>query len=125
VQAARILDRLGFSIIATGGTCDYLKSKGVAAEHVNKVYEGRPDIVDKMMDGLVQLVFNTTEGAQAVRDSFEIRATALTMKTPYYTTAAGAVAAARAIENLKEGTLEVAPLQSYARRAVPGTVPGP
>jgi carbamoyl-phosphate synthase large subunit len=124
VQAARILDRLGFSIIATGGTCDYLKSKGVAAEHVNKVYEGRPDIVDKMMDGLVQLVFNTTEGAQAVRDSFEIRATALTMKTPYYTTAAGAVAAARAIENLKEGTLEVAPLQSYARRAVPGTVPG-
>jgi carbamoyl-phosphate synthase large subunit len=116
VQAARILDRLGFSIIATGGTCDYLKSHGVAAEPVNKVYEGRPDIVDKMKDGLVQLVFNTTEGTQAVRDSFEIRATALEMKTPYYTTAAGAVAAARAIENLKEGTLEVAPLQSYARR---------
>jgi carbamoyl-phosphate synthase large subunit len=64
------------------------------------------------------LVFNTTEGAQAVRDSFEIRATALAMKTPYYTTAAGAVAAARAIENLKQGTLEVAPLQSYARTVV-------
>jgi carbamoyl-phosphate synthase large subunit len=116
VQAARILDRLGFAIIATGGTCDYLRSKGVTAERVNKVYEGRPDIVDKMKDGLVQLVFNTTEGTQAVRDSFEIRATALEMKTPYYTTAAGAVAAARAIENLKEGTLEVAPLQSYARQ---------
>jgi carbamoyl-phosphate synthase large subunit len=116
VQAARILDRLGFAIIATGSTCDFLRSKGVTAERVNKVYEGRPDIVDKMKDGLVQLVFNTTEGAQAVRDSFEIRATALAMKTPYYTTAAGAVAAARAIENLKEGTLEVAPLQSYARR---------
>jgi carbamoyl-phosphate synthase large subunit len=125
LQAARTLDRLGFSIIATGGTCGYLKSNGVAAERVNKVYEGRPDIVDKMKDGLVQLVFNTTEGSQAVRDSFEIRATALEMKTPYYTTAAGAVAAARAIENLKEGTLEVAPLQSYARRAVPGTAPGP
>ncbi len=69
-----------------------------------------------MKDGLVTLVFNTTEGAQAVRDSFDIRATALAMKTPYYTTAAGAVAAARAIENLKEGTLEVAPLQSYTRR---------
>jgi carbamoyl-phosphate synthase large subunit len=69
-----------------------------------------------MKDGLVTLVFNTTEGAQAVRDSFGIRATALAMKTPYYTTAAGAVAAAKAIENLKEGTLEVAPLQSYARR---------
>jgi carbamoyl-phosphate synthase large subunit len=116
VQAARILDRLGFSIIATGGTCDFLKSKGVAAERINKVYEGRPDIVDRMMDGHVTLVFNTTEGTQAVRDSFEIRATALSMKTPYYTTAAGAVAAARAIENLKEGTLEVAPLQEYMRR---------
>jgi carbamoyl-phosphate synthase large subunit len=116
VDAARILDRLGFSIIATGGTCAFLKSRGVAAEHVNKVYEGRPDIVDKMKDGLVQLVFNTTEGTQAVRDSFEIRATALAMKIPYYTTAAGAVAAARAIGNLKEGVIEVAPLQSYARR---------
>jgi carbamoyl-phosphate synthase large subunit len=116
VQAARILDRLGFDIIATGGTCDFLKSKGVTAERVNKVYEGRPNIVDRMKDGHVTLVFNTTEGAQAVRDSFDIRATALAMKTPYYTTAAGAVAAARAIENLKEGTLEVAPLQGYAKR---------
>ncbi len=116
VQAARTLDRLGFSIIATGGTCDYLNARGVTAERINKVYEGRPNIVDRMKDGLVTLVFNTTEGAQAVRDSFGIRATALAMKTPYYTTAAGAVAAARAIENLKEGTLEVAPLQSYARR---------
>jgi len=115
VPAARILDRLGFNIIATGGTCDYLRSKGVAVERVNKVYEGRPHIVDRMKDGLVTLVFNTTEGAQAVRDSFSIRATALAMKTPYYTTAAGSLAAARAIENLKEGTLEVAPLQSYAR----------
>jgi len=117
VQAARTLDRLGFSIIATGGTCDYLNARGVTAERINKVYEGRPNIVDRMKDGLVTLVFNTTEGAQAVRDSFGIRATALAMKTPYYTTAAGAVAASRAIENLKEGTLEVAPLQDYVRRA--------
>jgi carbamoyl-phosphate synthase large subunit len=116
VQAARILDRLGFSIVATEGTCAYLKSKGVTAERINKVYEGRPHIVDRMKDGHITLVFNTTEGAQAMRDSFDIRATALSMKTPYYTTAAGAVAAARAIENLKEGTLEVAPLQSYARK---------
>jgi carbamoyl-phosphate synthase large subunit len=116
VTAARILERLGFAIIATGGTCDYLRSKGVAVERINKVYEGRPHIVDRMKDGHVSLVFNTTEGAQAVRDSFSIRATALSMKTPYYTTAAGSLAAARAIENLKEGKLEVAPLQSYARR---------
>ncbi|MHA1528809.1 MAG: carbamoyl-phosphate synthase large subunit [Alphaproteobacteria bacterium] len=116
VQAARTLDRLGFSLIATGGTCDFLNARGVRAERINKVYEGRPNIVDRMKDGLVTLVFNTTEGAQAVRDSFDIRATALAMKTPYYTTAAGAVAAAKAIENLKEGTLEVAPLQDYVRR---------
>jgi len=116
LPAARILERLGFAIIATGGTCDFLKSKGIGVERVNKVYEGRPHVVDKMKDGLVTLVFNTTEGAQAVRDSFSIRATALAMKTPYYTTAAGSLAAARAIENLKEGTLDVAPLQSYASR---------
>ena len=116
LRAAQILDRLGFAILATGGTCDFLNGHGIRAERVNKVYEGRPHIVDRMKDGLVTLVFNTTEGAQAVRDSFDIRATALAMKTPYYTTAAGAVAAARAIENLKEGVLEVAPLQSYARK---------
>jgi len=116
LPAARILERLGFAIIATGGTCNFLKSKGIGVERVNKVYEGRPHVVDKMKDGLVTLVFNTTEGAQAVRDSFSIRATALAMKTPYYTTAAGSLAAARAIENLKEGTLDVAPLQSYASR---------
>jgi carbamoyl-phosphate synthase large subunit len=116
VGAARILDRLGFRIVATGGTCDYLNGRGVPAERVNKVYEGRPNIVDRMKDGHIAIVFNTTEGAQTVRDSFEIRATALAMKIPYYTTAAGAAAAARAIANLKEGALEVAPLQDYARR---------
>ncbi len=116
LKAAQILERLGFAILATAGTCDHLNARGVKAERVNKVYEGRPHIVDRMKDGLVTLVFNTTEGAQAVRDSFDIRATALAMKTPYYTTAAGALAAARAIENLKEGVIQVAPLQSYARK---------
>ncbi|HKP23253.1 MAG TPA: hypothetical protein VJV39_05275, partial [Dongiaceae bacterium] len=80
-----------------------------------KVSEGRPHVVDRLKDGDVRLVFNTTEGAQSVSDSFDIRATALRQKIPYYTTAAGAMAAARAIENLKEGALEVAPLQTYIR----------
>jgi len=66
-----------------------------------------------MKDGGVQLVFNTTDGAQAIQDSFEIRATALKMKTSYYTTAAGALAAARAVESLRAGSLEVTPLQDY------------
>ncbi|MCL5778172.1 carbamoyl-phosphate synthase large subunit [Limibaculum sp. FT325] len=116
LPAARILDRLGFTILATAGTCAFLTERGVRAERVNKVYEGRPDIVDHLKNGGVTLVFNTTEGAQSVKDSFDIRATALTMKIPYYTTAAGAVAAARAIETLSEGELEVAPLQGYAAR---------
>jgi carbamoyl-phosphate synthase large subunit len=113
LRAAQILHRLGFRIIATGGTADYLARRGVPAERVLKVSEGRPHVVDRLKDGDVRLVFNTTDGAQSVSDSFDIRATALRQKIPYYTTAAGAIAAARAIENLKEGALEVAPLQAY------------
>ncbi|MEM9371620.1 MAG: hypothetical protein AAGA26_10735, partial [Pseudomonadota bacterium] len=74
-------------------------------------------IVDRMKDGGVTLVFNTTEGAQTVRDSFEIRATALSMKIPYCTTATGADAVARAIANMREGDLDVASLQSYPQGA--------
>ena len=113
VQAGRILQRLGFAIIATGGTQAYLAARGIAAERVNKVYEGRPHIVDRMKDGDIALVFNTTEGTQSVRDSFELRATALRQKIPYYTTAAGAWAAARAIDTLRDGDLDVTPLQAY------------
>ena len=114
IKASAILHKLGYEIIATGGTQAALTEAGIPAQRINKVYEGRPNIVDRMKDGGVTLVFNTTDGAQAVRDSFDIRATALRQKIPYYTTAAGALAAARAIENMGDGELEVAPLQSYA-----------
>jgi len=77
------------------------------------VLEGRPHIVDAMKNGDVQLVFNTTEGAQAVRDSFDLRRTALLHKIPYYTTVAGAQAAARGIVAVRAGELDVRPLQSY------------
>ncbi len=113
VQAAQILDRLGFNIIATGGTCAFLREHGVRAERINKVYEGRPHIVDRMKDGHITLVFNTTEGAQAIRDSFDLRRTALINKIPYYTTVAGICAATQGIAALKAGGLEVEPLQSY------------
>lgn len=115
LQAARILQRHDFKIVATGGTATFLNENGVEAERINKVYEGRPNIVDRMKDGGFTLVFNTTEGAQSVRDSFDIRAIALRQKMPYYTTAAGAYAAAQAIESQRGDDLEVAPLQSYAR----------
>ena len=113
LEASRLLHDLGFSIIATGGTQAFLAANGVPATRVNKVYEGRPHIVDRMKDGGVELVFNTTEGAQSVRDSYDIRALALRQKIPYYTTAAGAFAAARAIEDLVSGEMDVHPLQAY------------
>ena len=104
----------GFGVVATGGTCDYLLEHGVKVERVAKVYENvRPNIVDRMKNGEIQLVFNTTEILQSLKDSFSIRRTALTMKIPYYTTASGALAAARAISAVKRGELEVRPLQSY------------
>ena len=75
--------------------------------------EGRPHIVDLMKNGEVQLVFNTTDGAQAMADSFSLRRTALMHKIPYYTTVAGARPRSQASRALQRGRLEVAPLQSY------------
>jgi carbamoyl-phosphate synthase large subunit len=112
---ARELIELGFTILATGGTAEYLKSRGIPVERVNKVAEGRPHIVDAMKNGEVQLVFNTTEGAQSYRDSYSIRRTALTQNIPYYTTVSGARASIQAIRRLKTGApLGVRALQAYA-----------
>ena len=113
VETARKLVELGFKIVATEGTLKLFHEQGVAAERVNKVLEGQPHIVDAMKDGEIQLVINTTEGAQAIADSFGLRRTALTNSIPYYTTVAGARAAVAAIEALRRGDLEVSPLQSY------------
>jgi carbamoyl-phosphate synthase large subunit len=90
-------------------------AKGVEVQKVNKVAEGRPHVVDAMKNGEVQLVFNTTEGAQSYRDSYSIRRTALTQNIPYYTTVSGARAAIQAIRLLKSGApLGVRALQAYA-----------
>ena len=114
LEAVRLLEVQGFRILATSGTYDFLRGQGVAVERVAKVNENiRPNIEDRMKNGEVQLVYNTTEGAQSLKDSFSIRRTALTGKIPYYTTIAGALAAAQAIGVLKDGALEVRPLQSY------------
>lgn len=112
-EPARRLLEMGFSIIATGGTADYLQAQGLDVGRVNKVLEGRPHIVDALKNGEVNLVFNTTEGAQSVKDSRSIRTTSLAQKIPCITTAAGARAAVRAIEAMRADDLEVAPLQSY------------
>ncbi|UWQ59488.1 carbamoyl-phosphate synthase large subunit [Leisingera caerulea] len=111
LEAAQILVEQGFTLVATRGTQSWLEGQGVACELVNKVYEGRPHVVDMLKDGDVQLLMNTTEGAQAVEDSKEMRSVALYDKIPYFTTAAGANAAARAIKAQAEGDVEVKSLQ--------------
>jgi carbamoyl-phosphate synthase large subunit len=112
-DAARRLADLGFRIVATAGTQRYLAARGVPCDKINKVLEGRPHIVDAINNGEIQLVINTTEGAQALADSRSLRRAALLQKVPYFTTLAGANAAALGIEALLGGQLEVRPLQSY------------
>ncbi|OQW76181.1 MAG: carbamoyl phosphate synthase large subunit [Proteobacteria bacterium ST_bin13] len=113
LPAARTLVEHGFGIVATGGTADFLISHGVPVERVNKVAQGRPHIVDRIKDGDVALIFNTTEGWQSLKDSQPIRACALAQKIPYFTTASASVEAAKAIAALSTQSLEVRPLQSY------------
>jgi len=113
VKPVKRLVELGFKIVATGGTSDYLRRHGIETQRVNKVLEGRPHIVDLMKDGKVQLVFNTVDGAGALTDSFTLRRTALMNKIAYYTTVAGAKASVEGIAALRAGALDVAPLQSY------------
>jgi carbamoyl-phosphate synthase large subunit len=117
VGPAKKLAALGFRIMATGGTATFLQKSGLEVTLVNKVLEGRPHIVDAMKSGQVHLVFNTTEGAQAVSDSFSLRHAALMGGIAYYTTVSGARAAAEAIAALRAGSLEVAPLQAYFKGA--------
>lgn len=113
LPGVRILADLGFTIVATGGTADYLAGEGITIERVNKVAQGRPHIVDRIQDGGIDLIFNTTEGWQSLKDSASIRATAMAQKIPYFTTAPASVAAARAIAALSGQALDVCPLQAY------------
>jgi carbamoyl-phosphate synthase large subunit len=111
IEAARTLIELGLTIVATRGTAGFLHEHAIEAEVVNKVYEGRPNIVDVMKDGGVQLVMNTTEGTQAVEDSRSMRNVALMDRIPYFTTLAASHAAALAMKMGREGELGVRALQ--------------
>src|SRR6187399_1764156 len=113
LEAVRLLSQLGFKVIGTSGTQRFLMDNGIPTEKVNKVLEGRPHIVDAITNGDIQLVFNTTEGPQALADSRSLRRAALLHKVPYYTTLSGAVAAAQGIRAYLGGDLEVRTLQSY------------
>ncbi|UAB77088.1 carbamoyl-phosphate synthase large subunit [Erythrobacter sp. SCSIO 43205] len=113
VQAVKDLLESGFQVIATAGTQKYLSEQGLAVDRVNKVAEGQPHIVDRIIDGDIALIFNTTEGWQSLLDSKSIRASALEKKVPYYTTAAASLAVAASIKALEPSQLEVRALQDY------------
>ncbi|BCK75313.1 carbamoyl-phosphate synthase large subunit [Acetobacter aceti NRIC 0242] len=112
-RLGRMLADMGFTILATRGTAKCLSDAGIEVKIVNKVLEGRPHCVDAIRSGEVQMVINTVQGGQSVKDSYDIRRSALTMGVPNFTTMAGARAAIHAIAAMREGPLEVAPLQSY------------
>ncbi|MEM7730624.1 MAG: carbamoyl-phosphate synthase large subunit, partial [Pseudomonadota bacterium] len=113
-ELARDLIEMGFGIVATGGTTKYLREQGLEVDYVKKAHEGRPNIVDEMKNGDVQLVFNTTGGKQALKDSLSLRRTALDQKIPYFTTAAASRATVESIKALKAGGYDVESLQSIA-----------
>ncbi|MCG8445621.1 MAG: carbamoyl-phosphate synthase large subunit [Hyphomicrobiales bacterium] len=117
LETAQNLVKLGFDIVATGGTQRFLEANGIEAKKINKVLEGRPHIVDAIKNGQVQLVLNTTEGAKALADSRSLRQAALLNKVPYYTTLAGAIAATQGIEAYASGSFDVRPLQAYMNRS--------
>jgi carbamoyl-phosphate synthase large subunit len=113
LPGVKLLVEMGFKIVATSGTADFLTEHGVPVERVNKVAQGRPHIVDRIFDGDIAMIFNTTEGWQSLKDSESIRASAQSQKVPYFTTAPASVAVAQAIEALASRSLEVRPLQAY------------
>lgn len=113
VEIAARLIRCGFGLIATSGTAAFLERAGLAVERVSKVREGSPHSVDALNRGEIAMVINTPEGAAASLDSFSIRRTALERQVPYFTTIAGAAAAAEGIEMLQRGALSVRALQDY------------
>ena len=117
MPVVRHLIALGFGIVATRGTAAAIREAGLVCETINKVKEGRPHIVDALVNGSIAMGVNTTVGAQSIRDSFSIRRTSLMQKIPHFTTISAATAAARAIEAVRAGekTLVARTLQDYHR----------
>ena len=111
VDLARRLLKLGYPLLATGGTHAYLREKKVVTERVLKVAEGRPHVVDRLIDGKVALVINTTAGKQELADSFAIRREALMHSVPYFTTVQAARMAVGALEAISQGRIEYRALQ--------------
>lgn len=116
VEVAHKLHRMGFKILATKGTCITFINNNIPSEFVLKIPEGRPHIVDYIINGKIDLVINTTIGRQSITDSFSIRRTALDKQIPYVTTIRGAAAVVKAVAALKERKVDVKPIQLYYRQ---------
>ena len=113
LEVASQFDKLGFKIRATKGTQSFLQEKGIPAEPIQKMHEGRPNIVDSIKNGEIQLVINTPSGKLSKHDDSYIRKAAIKHKVPYITTLAAAAAAARGISANQKGHGEVRSLQMY------------
>jgi len=107
------LKRLGFKISATKGTANFLKEKNIDCLLIKKVKEGKPNIVSFINEKKINIIFNTTKGSSAIRDSFTLRRAAINNKVPYYTTMAGAKAVVEAIKELSKKNLKISSLQKY------------
>ncbi|MCX7635091.1 MAG: carbamoyl phosphate synthase large subunit, partial [Syntrophales bacterium] len=115
LRVARQFQELGFRILATRGTQSFLKEHGIAAELVLKMHEGRPHIVDSIMNGEIQLIINTPSGKTSAYDDSYIRKSAIKYKIPYITTTAAAAAAVKGIEAFRKGHGRARSLQDYHR----------
>ncbi len=115
LEVAQGLEKAGFTIVATRGTADYLRTRGITVETVNKVTEGRPHIVDQITDMQIDLVINTVHGAQSQKDSYSIRRTTLIKGVPYFTTISAAKAAVRGISAIKTRSLQVKSIQEFQK----------
>jgi carbamoyl-phosphate synthase large subunit len=115
---AEKLHRAGFTVVATRGTAGYLEARHIPAEVVNKVQEGNPHVADRIKDGDIAMVINTPTDAHSHADSYLLRRYALDYRVPYYTTIAGAQAAAEAIEYLEQKDFDVQALQDYGAAAL-------
>ena len=113
VDAARRLVAMGFSLLATRGTAAVLQASEVPCETVNKISEGRPHILDKLQDGAVAWVVNTSLGRRTTENSYTIRRAALELHIPYTTTVSGAVSMVQAMEAMRRTPLGVKPVQQF------------
>jgi carbamoyl-phosphate synthase large subunit len=113
LELARLFDDLGFKIKATNGTNRFLTENGIRSEHILKIYEGRPNIVDGIMNGEIHLIINTPSGKMGKQDDSYIRKAAIKYKITYITTLAAGVAAARGISAFRKGHGKVKSLQNY------------